>query len=351
MNKQRIEYFDVLKGIAIFLVVMGHVITYGVYHIDNSVVFRIIGSVHMPLFFFISGYFTVKSRDGQFVLPSLRKRFLQLMLPMLVFSTLWIFYYPHSGLQKHLTCTFLGLCTNLHKNGYWFPWVLFAIITLYGISAILSNMLRHYGKVWKYGPFVLMLISLGIGDALVPKSINNTLSLMFVFKYSFVFMFGGIARGLGTRFTGFAQSDAGYTVSLIVTVASLIFVMYPEWLPFRRTALMLNSAQVVLHCSLATFAVGLCRSVMDSRKEGSCSRGVKLWSLLGRRSLQIYLFHYFLLFPLGWLRPAMLKMGLDLVPVALTAAVCAAVITACCLAMDAVVRRSRLLSVLCGESK
>ena len=347
VNKQRIEYFDVLKGIAIFLVVMGHVITYGVCQIDKSVVFRLIGSVHMPLFFFISGYFTVKSREGQFALPSLRKRFMQLMLPMLVVTALWIVYYPHSGLHKHLTCTFAGLYTNLHKNGYWFLWVLFAIISLYGISAKVSNMLRHYGTVWKYAPFALTLILLGIGDALLPKPINDTLSLMFVFKYSFVFMFGGIARALGERFTGFAQSDAGYTASMVVTALLLIFVMYPEWLPFKRTALMLNSAQVVLHCSLATFAVGLCKSVMERHQDGS--RGVRLWSLLGRRSLQIYLFHYFFLFPLGWIRPAMLSMGLDLVPVALTAALCAAVITACCLAVDAVMRRSRLLSLLCGE--
>lgn len=350
-TKQRIEYLDVLKGIAIFMVVMGHVITYGVYQIDQSVVFRIIGSVHMPLFFFISGYFTIKSKDGRFVSPSMWKRFMQLMLPMLVVTNLWIFYYPHSGLQKHLTCTFVGLWTSLHKNGYWFLWVLFAIIALYGIGSKVSNMLRRYGSVWKYAPFAVLLILLGVGDWLLPKSLNDTLSLMFVFKYMFVFLFGGIARGLGDRFTGYAQSDSGYTMSVIVTVMLLIFVMYPEWLPFKRTALMLNSAQVVLHCSLATFAVGLCKSVTDRHQNAGCTRGVRLWSLLGRRSLQIYLFHYFFLFPLGWIRPAMLSMGLDLVPVALVAALCAAVITACCLAVDAVMSRSSFLSLLCGQGK
>lgn len=349
--KQRIEYFDVLKGIAIFLVVMGHVITYGVYRIDASVAFRIIGSVHMPLFFFISGYFTVRRKEGRFVSPSLWKRFLQLMLPMLVFTTLWIFYYPHSGLQKHLTCTFVGLWTNLHKNGYWFLWVLFAIIALYGSAAEIADRLRKYGRVWVYVPFVAVLVLLGIADWLLPRTVNDALSLIFVFKYMFVFLFGGVARGLGDRFTRFAESDRGYTVSAVATVSFLLFVMYPEWLPFRRTAWMLNAAQVVLHCSLATFAVGSCKPMMDRNQAGVRSRGVRMWSLLGRRSLQIYLFHYFFLFPLGWIRPAMLSMGLDLVPVAATAALCAAVITACCLAVDAVVGRSRFLSLLCGAGK
>lgn len=347
--KQRIEYFDVLKGIAIFLVVMGHVITYGVFRIDSSVVFRIIGSVHMPLFFFISGYFTVRQKESRFVSPNLWKRFLQLMLPMLVFTTLWIFYYPHSGLQKHLTCTFVGLWTNLHKNGYWFLWVLFAIIALYGATAGIANRLRRFGRAWVYVPFAAVLAALGIADWLLPKPVNDAFSLMFVSKYMFVFLFGGIARGLGDRFTRFAESDRGYTLSAVATVLLLLFVMYPEWLPFRRTTLMLNAAQVVLHCSLATFAVGLCKSVMERNQSSAASRGVRMWLLLGRRSLQIYLFHYFFLFPLGWIRPTMLSMGLDLVPVALTAALCAAVITACCLGVDAVVRRSRLLSLLCGD--
>ena len=69
--KQRIEYFDVLKGIAIFMVVMGHVITYGVCQIDGSLVFRIIGSVHMPLFFFISGYFTIVRKGKDLAMPRL----------------------------------------------------------------------------------------------------------------------------------------------------------------------------------------------------------------------------------------------------------------------------------------
>lgn len=53
----QLTYFDVLKGIAIFLVVMGHVIVFCVRGIDATPHFKFIGSIHMPLFFFISGYF------------------------------------------------------------------------------------------------------------------------------------------------------------------------------------------------------------------------------------------------------------------------------------------------------
>ena len=41
---------DLLKGIAIFMVVMGHVLTMCIRGIDSAALFKIIGEVHMPLF-------------------------------------------------------------------------------------------------------------------------------------------------------------------------------------------------------------------------------------------------------------------------------------------------------------
>lgn len=54
MNDLRISYIDQLKGIAILLVVLGHVIGYN--NCEDSFLWRFIYSFHMPLFMFISGY-------------------------------------------------------------------------------------------------------------------------------------------------------------------------------------------------------------------------------------------------------------------------------------------------------
>ena len=73
---QRIEYFDLLKGIAIFLVVMGHVLTMCIRKIDAAFLFKLIAETHMPIFFFISGYLTYKCTAGSsFAAPKLKKRF------------------------------------------------------------------------------------------------------------------------------------------------------------------------------------------------------------------------------------------------------------------------------------
>ena len=93
--KRRIPYFDLIKGVAIFMVVMGHALTMCIRGIDSAFVFKLIAQVHMPLFFFVSGYFTFKATNaGGWAAPNLKKRFLQLMVPFVTMSALWTLYFP-----------------------------------------------------------------------------------------------------------------------------------------------------------------------------------------------------------------------------------------------------------------
>lgn len=55
--ENRIQYIDRLKGIAILLVVMGHIPLF-CYHTGIECMDRFIGSFHMPLFMFLSGLVT-----------------------------------------------------------------------------------------------------------------------------------------------------------------------------------------------------------------------------------------------------------------------------------------------------
>lgn len=57
-KKNRCEYLDIARGMAIILVVLGHSIQSNIMDMDSSLVFRIIYSFHMPLFMFISGAVT-----------------------------------------------------------------------------------------------------------------------------------------------------------------------------------------------------------------------------------------------------------------------------------------------------
>ena len=55
-KKMRLGYLDAMRGLAIVLVVMGHLmIRFGISGYENVLWTMVVG-IHLPVFFFISGY-------------------------------------------------------------------------------------------------------------------------------------------------------------------------------------------------------------------------------------------------------------------------------------------------------
>lgn len=127
-NGGRVEYIDALKGVAIFLVVLGHIVS-----CDENFyrLFNLIYSFHMPLFMFLAGCTTVLSygrnagTDGIY----LRKRFVNIMVPYFAWSLLLplLFTRPfdrvawYSILQK----------TFVTNRMFWFLPTLYGLIIAY----------------------------------------------------------------------------------------------------------------------------------------------------------------------------------------------------------------------------
>nr|WP_288732174.1 acyltransferase family protein [uncultured Anaerobutyricum sp.] len=77
MQKKRIEYLDVARGIAMLSVVLGHM---GIFNIN-----RVVFTYHLPIFFFITGYFfSKKSTTIEFI----KKKFRTLIIPYYVTGVL-----------------------------------------------------------------------------------------------------------------------------------------------------------------------------------------------------------------------------------------------------------------------
>lgn len=91
-NSNRIEWIDTAKGIAIILVVLGHII------FPKSLLNKFICSFHMPLFFMLSGLFVVKHLNTDFT-THFSNRFKRLMIPYLIFGLFllapfyWIYFH------------------------------------------------------------------------------------------------------------------------------------------------------------------------------------------------------------------------------------------------------------------
>lgn len=168
VKKERLKWVDFIKGFAILLVFLGHVVQF-TYNGDyqDSVVFRYIYSFHMPLFMFVSGYVSYKAILSW---NTIGKRAVQLLLPFFVWP---IIYHTVDGTLS--LETYRDLILN-PSGGLWFLWVLFFCSTLLTIVI----------KTWRGGHFlsvemvslitVLALLVVGVlykGNIFGIKSIAN----------------------------------------------------------------------------------------------------------------------------------------------------------------------------------
>lgn len=93
-DNKRITFLDITKCFAIFCVILGHVIqqTFPGDPYHDSWLFQFIYSFHMPLFMVVSGYFMEKA-FAMSPLYFLKRRSIQLLLPTLTFSILFILFH------------------------------------------------------------------------------------------------------------------------------------------------------------------------------------------------------------------------------------------------------------------
>lgn len=79
----RIHYYDTIKGVAIFLVALGHVLQSVLPNYREDKFLLLIVMFHMPLFMMVSGYFFLPSLKKTNLKEYVIKRFLRLYLPSL----------------------------------------------------------------------------------------------------------------------------------------------------------------------------------------------------------------------------------------------------------------------------
>jgi fucose 4-O-acetylase-like acetyltransferase len=126
VEKARLDAFDILKGIAILLVVLGHSLPSSKI---GDLISNFIYSFHMPLFFIVSGYF-YKTRP---LLEQIKKDIFGLLLPYIIFCIVLTIY----GLFRDL----YGGISFPHETTRWFR------ICFYG-SYNPNVPLGYVGPIW-----------------------------------------------------------------------------------------------------------------------------------------------------------------------------------------------------------
>ncbi|HEY9528673.1 MAG TPA: acyltransferase family protein, partial [Anaerolineales bacterium] len=144
---KRIEYLDIAKGIGILLVVLGH----NDFEVISLFVQRLIYSFHMPLFFFLSGYFLNTAVP---FFDFVKKRFNTLLKPFLF--TIFLIYFTSISFEKMgFNTAITRTVKSLYGSGYYLDWVqlwflphLFAVSIYAFLFITLVSRLRNRWITW-----------------------------------------------------------------------------------------------------------------------------------------------------------------------------------------------------------
>jgi fucose 4-O-acetylase-like acetyltransferase len=169
---KRIEYIDVARGIGILLVVMGH----NDFAAISPFLYKVIYSFHMPMFFFLSGYF-LNPAVGFW--SFFKKRFNSIMKPY--FFTIFLIYFisisfGKVGFQTAIT----RIVKSLYGAGHYLDWVqlwflphLF-VVSLYAF--LFYAILTRVDKRWVR--WLVLLLTLGLASLFLHTFYPFSLSVL-----------------------------------------------------------------------------------------------------------------------------------------------------------------------------
>lgn len=284
-NRSRLAWIDSSRGLAIALVVLGHVIS-------NSTsarvltgktwqfVYDFIYAFHMPLFFFLSGYLQ-KFDFSEGMRHSCRRwfaKFLGLAIPYVVFSTLYVmskvvFSHTDAVLHPVTAASLLGMAIRPISE-YWFLYALLVLECLYNASLALLSACKQsrFSR-----PMLLALFGAGVlCYCFDPLQGTALAGLRKALKFMPFFFAGTLTHGcfdLPARNILFSCLAATFSVCLYVFKFT-----HPVFGP--TGALLLAFSMIVLIASGTHFLGG----------------GGTL-GMLGKNTMPIYLIHPFVLVP------------------------------------------------------
>ena len=260
----RLPYIDKLKALAMMLVVMGHTIYYCTWHetVHDDAILNIICTFHVPLFFFLSGFVIKEPPSGR----KLAERVYRLMLPMLVVGV--------------INAVLIGKVPEFFvesgHNGYWY------LLTLTLFYLLLSPFLLIRRKSVFFADillaaviWVLFRIALRyFGEQCEPLSLGGVVTF---WPY---FIAGHLCRKYALE--KFAYGKTWLTILLPVCYLTLVIVSFSrlDSLPLYQEYLIAFTAIAALFVLFRLF-------------DGSHTFVDRQLSLIGKSTLDIYIYHYF----------------------------------------------------------
>lgn len=262
----RIQYIDRLKGLAILLVVIGHLMAFCT-HGERNPIYEVICSFHMPLFMFLSGL-VLTYTPPHYTARYLGKKALRFLLPMLWIGLL--FTYTNGK-------DVMAFIADRYKQGYWYLYIL----TLFYLLMYVFGKLPTVKRPWLLDIAYLAFwqVAFVAADRVLGQDLSDMTGISMCRGYWIYFFLGYMVRRYGWT-EWLSEHNWLFTLALVTFVPLLyayetgIFVRFGQVLPL--------TAIIVL--------VFLFR-----RREHDITAVESILSSVGRSTLDIYVLHYFVL--------------------------------------------------------
>ena len=327
-NKPRLGWLDALRGFTMILVVTNHVAlkSFGM-QIRWSAALQFFLLFRMPLFFFISGFLAYKASrlwDARTLRElSLKKMRVQL-IPTIVFFLLYLAMIPSAPFLDSLQ---EALASGM-KAGYWFTLVLlYMLLTYYLFSYVESKFFRgleNHGKnhgdrsrenhgdrsmiarterITRPVPVILLFVvslclfetcylpryfSWALGYKGEPNAFMNYSSLVEMIRYFPFFLFGTMVHRYWDRAQRLMDSAWFFPVVTVLAVVCTLEVIVWHNLRLAWASLPHTLAMFLLLSVVFMFF----RYYHDFFEQTRFGLSLQF---IGRRTLDIYLLHYFFL--------------------------------------------------------
>lgn len=293
MAKERLDWLDIAKGIAILLVIVGHTVS------NPSPIRQIIFSFHMPLFFVLAGY-TFRAKPWVEMLKSSCTR---LLVPyFLVAMSWWVPYSLMTGASIDGATLFSGVGMLVFASGTAVPgfgfdavgmsWFLMALF----VSRLLLNALLMLFERFRIQDLMQGVVCLAIAFAGISCSrvfgvylpLSGDVSLYVIF-----FMWCGYTA----RKHGFSPTTASW---YIVLTAFAVWVACVQIAPFEISSRdFAHPFSGTLGAIAGTLFVCWVSTLIERLKGISCLSWIERFlAFCGRNSLAIFCIH-----ALDWMFP------------------------------------------------
>ncbi len=283
--KQRNRSIDAVKGIAIVLVMFGHVFVHN--HMEDPYVYDFIKAVQMPLFMIISGYLCGQGRkisDVKTYGKVMGKRAVSYLVPFFV----WLTVMHLENLGEAYRIIFFQL-----DYGLWFLAVLFILTFMVYTAQLAAAGLR------KKHPLIAELIfwaaygAMCLGLVIQILTGNPFLSPSLTIIYVPFYMLGYLAGNYGKRFFCWDTRESGKidckNNRLIQTGAIVITAAFLYLIVVKNLNSMETRADVLIQMLASVLGSVSIIYGMFWWKDGKVKN---IFARLGNYTLEIYVIHY-----------------------------------------------------------